>query len=85
MFKISESTNKLIHTTFTNVEDFLKVLSPRYCGDKIVNDIMMDNDYIFSFLDEFANRYFRLVLKTSEEHSEALKRIVECGYLVVVL
>lgn len=79
------SVSKLTHITFINIEDFLKVLSPRYCGDRIVNDIMMENDYIFSFLDEFANIYYRLALKTLEEHSEALKQIVKSGYLVVVL
>ena len=78
------SINKLTHITFTNLEEFLSVLSS-HCGDKIVNDIMMDNDYVFSFLDEFANVYFRLSLKTSEEHSEALRRIVSLGFVVVVI
>ena len=81
---ISMLKQRVTHITFTNLEEFLSVLSS-HCGDKIVNDIMMDNDYVFSFLDELANIYFRLSLKTFEEHSEALRRIVERGYLVVVV
>lgn len=85
MARISESTNKLTHITYTNIDDFLNILRPYYFGDKIVNDIMMQNDYIFSFLDEYANLYHRLVLKTAEEHTEVLRRIHDYGYLVVVI
>lgn len=85
MVKISESINKLTHITYTDIEDFLNILRPYYFGDKVVNDIMMENDYIFSFLDEYANIYHRLVLKTAEEHTRALRRIHDYGYLVVVI
>ena len=84
MARISEFMNKITHITFTNVNDFLDALPP-HCVGKIVNDIIMDSCYIYSILDEPANMYYRLVLKSFAEHGEALRRIVKNGYIVVVI
>lgn len=81
--------NKITHITYTDIDEFINILqvlkNDKCCGDKVVNDVMMDDSYILTFLDEGVNIYYRLVIKTFEQHDIALKKICKIGYLVVVI
>lgn len=79
--------SKITHITYTRIEDFVNQLKlhRNRLYEGVVNDIMLENDYIFSFVDDCKSLYYRLTLKTFEEHDKALREIVKCGFVVVVL
>lgn len=87
MSRISESTSKLTHVTYTDIDSF--VIQLDFCrgaiSEKVVNNVILEDYYVLSFVDEYKSLYHRLVLRNFKDYDFVLRELVKRGYLVVVV